>query len=352
MPAILDKYPPNHPNLPHYSSAKSEITWPNGAKLLLLAAEAGEDSPRGTQCEVLLCDEACFYGHNEGIIVQALLTCRLGMAKAFFFTTPKKTPWTVDIINKSKEEGQKYVKVITGSTMENSDNLAPAFIETIKGQFEGTRMERVELYGELILEAEGALWTMDTIYDNEIDDDDIDFNEFVEYGIGVDPATTTKKKSDLTGLVISAKTVDNTVVTLYDFSSKMSAETWAKKVVELYQTYTARGATVHIVVERNAGGDLVKDSIARVNPYVADAVDYVFSSASKLQRATPFSLLAEQGRIKYRKTTDGHLTPLYDELTGYDGTQRKSPDRMDAAVFSWSKLAPLNTKRVRVKELM
>ena len=348
VPAIMDHYSESHHNYPHYSPAKSEINWPNGAKCLLIAAEAGEDAPRGTQCEILLGDEACFYGHNEGIITQAMLTCRLGIAKAFFFTTPKKTPWTIDMMNKSKEEGQTYVQMITGSTYENEDNLADTFLETVTGQYKGTRLERVELYGELILESEGALWKMDTILRNEVDPDRMP--TLIEFAIGVDPAITVNKKSDSTGIIVSGKCEDGFVYTLFDYTDKYTPQGWASRVSDIFDYYSRLGRT-HVVVERNAGGDLVMDTLYRYAPNTAGAVDAVFSSASKLQRATPFSLLSEQDKIKFRRDVDGRLQPLYDELTGFDGSQKKSPDRFDAAVFSWSKLSPLNNRRVSIKEL-
>jgi phage terminase large subunit-like protein len=48
-------------------------------------------------------------------------------------------------------------------TLDNAENLAPSFLDTIVSKYTGTRLGRQELNAELLEDAEGALWTRDLI---------------------------------------------------------------------------------------------------------------------------------------------------------------------------------------------
>jgi hypothetical protein len=55
----------------------------------------------------------------------------------------------------------------------------------------------------------------------------------------------------------------------------------------------------------------------------------------------------EQGRLKFN--IDAKLDPLFKELSTYTGVG-KSPDRMDAAVFSWMGVAPMKANTLKIME--
>ena len=48
--------------------------------------------------------------------------------------------------------------ITRGSTYGNRSNLAAAFYRQVIGKYEGTRLGRQEIYGEILGDAPGALW--------------------------------------------------------------------------------------------------------------------------------------------------------------------------------------------------
>lgn len=357
-PAILSQYDPDDPNCPEYIAGKSEIRWPNGANAVLKSAESGPDATRGLNNELLLCDEIAFYGAtNEEIITQSLLTLRLGMAKAYMFTTPKATPMMIDLVRQGKEPENDYVKLISGSTMDNRENLSKTFMQSTVNKYKGTRLERTEIHGELILDNEGAIFSREVIDNNMESINNIP--EIVEVGIGVDLALTTKRTAskgrtpDKTGIVVSFLCDDDNIYVAHDFTGSYTSQQWGMKVYSLYQKYSSTYPTV-ITVESNTGGvDLLTRVFEDVERGFSSKISFTFSVSNKLQRAMPFSLLSEKGQIKFLETgsEETGLGPLIDELCSYDGTGR-SPDRMDAFVFSCMGLSPNKKHYTSVSELL
>ena len=52
----------------------------------------------------------------------------------------------------------RHLVVVRGSTYENKDNLAPAFLTAIVNRYEGTTLGRQELNAEILDDMPGALW--------------------------------------------------------------------------------------------------------------------------------------------------------------------------------------------------
>lgn len=353
VPEILERWPDGDENKPSFKGNLNTMEFPNGAKILFISAESGENAPRGTQCELLLGDEVAFYGYNEGIVTQALLTCRLGMSRAYFFTTPKATPLIQQWLRQSKDPDQSYIQVVNGSTFDNEANLSKTFIETSVSAYKGTRLERVELYGELILEAEGALWSGDLIDAHKVSVEDIP--DLVEISIGVDPSISSKKagnkgrQPDDVGIVVSGMGDDGRVYVIENRTSVMPVDKWVKVVMGLYDKYAVT-YKAKIVMEQNAGGvDLLSKAFDNVRHGFSKHIHFQFSSQSKMQRAMPYALLTEQGKVKFADKQD--MLGLWDEMTSYDGTG-KSPNALDAMVFSMNGISPIKKHFTKTMELL
>lgn len=352
VPAIMEAYDENDPNKPTYKGNMSTIYWPNGAKALIVSSEAGEDATRGNNVELLLADEIVFYSNPE-IITQSLLTCRLGMSKAFFFTTPKPTKFLIDLIKKSENEDQTYVKVVRGSTFDNESNLADNFMQSIVNSYKGTSLERTELYGELLLDNDSALWNRSTIEANTVDFKDVP--EIVEYCIGLDPALTSKtsaagkRKPDDVGIVASGLGVDGLYYVIENYTHSASVDKWVAKVIQLFNKYNSAAKTT-IYCESNAGGaELLGGAFDRQQTGFSTNITFKFSSNNKLQRAFPYALMSEQGKIKFVATKA--MDELFTEMCSYDGTG-KSPNALDGFTFSMSGLSPLKKQFTRVAEFL
>lgn len=355
VPAIIALYPPGHPNTPKWRPGEATISWPNGAEAICIPSEAGEDAPRGLNTELILADEMASYGRNEGIIHQALLTLRHAPSKLIIMTTPKATPLLIEYVQRAKD-GDPMIQLITGSTYDNRSNLSKAFMEGIVSKYEGTHLAQAELHGNLILSNPSALWQMDTIERNLVTEQELP--RMTEISIGADPALLSKKSNvgkktgrtpDSCGIIVSGVSSD-TIYTLDNFTGSYNPEQMVTKLCALYDLYS-RQAPVKITVEvNNLGEETLKmmfksvgreDVFKHVRPY--------FSTLSKLARAQPYSLLAQQDKIKY--VNKGSMSTLFTELTSYTG-DGQSPGALDAAVFSWNNLKPTRSSFTQSFELL
>lgn len=353
-PAIISRYPPNHPNKPELK--QGFLKYPNGAEVQLIPAEAGEDAPRSANTELLVLEEAAFYQTNEGIITQAELTVRIGIAKTIVLTTPKATPQMIEWM-RMVEEGDPTIRLITGSTAENKANLSKKFVDTVYKKYAGTHLEKTELEGILILENEDALFSL-----NELNASIVDKSPaIIEYCIGVDPALISKqggagraknaRKPDSTGIVVSGMGEDGIMYTVANHSGSYSPEKWAAKVSNLYDQFSEKAPTKIIVETNVTGTEMIEMNFRNIErPDVARHFKPEFSTASKLARASSYALLFEQGKIKW---VDGcNVSTLFQEMSTFTGKTSKSPDQMDAQVFSWMGLSPTKKSFTRSYELL
>ena len=307
---------------------------------------------RGTQCELLILDEFVFYQHADDVITQALLTCRLGMSKVIGATTPIAKEPLISWISRSKDKDDTFVAIVNGSTLDNQDNLSRTFLDTTISKYKGTHLWQQEVLGELILENSEALFKQSTINRNKFDSDS--YPKIAAISIGVDPSLTSRKtaskgrKSDSTGIIVSAIDDEGILYVLEDHTVSAPVEVWVGKVISLYEKFSQLYPT-SILTESNAGGkELLNSAFDKAKKGFHNNIKYTFSSVDKLQRMLPYALLAEQNKIKF--AAEG-LEDLFVELISYTGSG-KSPDRMDACAFSFMLLRPHRKKIGVVRELI
>lgn len=135
---------------PLYQPSKRQLEWPNGAKTLIFTADEPERL-RGKQHEWLWADEVAAWRYPEAWD-QAMFGLRLGEnPQAVVTSTPKPTELVRDLL------GNPHTVVTHGATYDNIQNLAPAFAAEIIAKYEGTRLGRQELLGE-VLDDEGLAY--------------------------------------------------------------------------------------------------------------------------------------------------------------------------------------------------
>jgi len=331
-----------------YEPSKSRVVFKNGATVRLISAENGSERIRGANNELIVIDELGSID-NPDMFNQAMLSLRVGQSKCLITTTPRPTKTIIDLYNRAVFDNDppqkgKDVRILRGRTSDNFQNLSEAFRNTIIKAYEGTSLERQELHGELLLEAEGALWSRELIK-NQTMAEDASLPTLERVAIGVDPAVSTGKFSDSTGIVVAAQGSDERGYVLGDFTGKYTVEGWSDKVVGLYDHYS-KFAPTSVVVESNMGGNLLTDTLQRNRPFLP--IDTTYSTNSKINRAQPIALLYEQGKVFHVKG----LTDLENEFCSFTGSPReRSPDRMDAAVFALTTVMPVRQSFARVSSL-
>ena len=326
---IMNVTPPSE--RPLYEPSKRRLTWPNGNTATCFTADE-PDSLRGPQFTHAWGDEVAAWRQTpDAAGMTAFDNLRVGTRlglnpQIMITTTPKRVPLLYTLLDEAKK-GNKVV-VSRGSTMDNSGNLSGAYLDTIMGVYEGTRLARQELYGEMLDSIEGALWTLEMISESR---QGILPPQAPLRVIGVDPSVAENPR-DACGIVVCASTADRDLYkrhawVLEDATIHGSPEVWANKVVEMARRWGAP-----VVAEVNQGGALVTNAINSIDPNVK--VFEVHSKHGKQLRAEPIVLAYEQQRIHHI----GYLAELEDQMTAWIPGEGKSPDRVDALVHAMTAL--------------
>ena len=326
---IMNVTPPSE--RPLYEPSKRRLTWPNGNTATCFTADE-PDSLRGPQFSHAWGDEVAAWRQTpDAAGMTAFDNLRVGTRlganpKIMITTTPKRVPLLYSLLEEEKK-GKKVV-VTRGSTMDNSGNLSSAYLDTILGVYEGTRLAKQELYGEMLDSIEGALWTIEMIGKGRQ-------NLLPAHTplrvIGVDPSVAENPR-DSCGIVVGASTGERDLYkrhawVLEDATIHGSPEVWANKVVEMARRWGAP-----VVAEVNQGGALVTNAINAIDPNVK--VFEVHSKHGKQLRAEPVVLAYEQERVHHI----GYIAELEDQMTAWIPGEGKSPDRVDALVHALTAL--------------
>lgn len=311
--------------MPEYEPSKRQIKWPNGVIAKTFSAEE-PNRLRGPQCYGGWIDEIAAFDDPEAF-TQFKLGYRLGSdLRCIITTTPKPCPIIHDLV---KDEKTGKAIIVRGSTYENRQNLAEDFFADVISQYEGTRLGRQELEGELLEDTPGALWNTLLIDRTRVKREDLP--PMARIVVAIDPSVTSNARSDECGIAVVGKGVNGDGYMLEDLSGVMTPNEWAMAAIAAYHRHSADV----IVGETNNGGDLVGNTILALDPGVP--FRKVTASRGKHLRAEPISLLSDQGRFhlvgNYAKLEEQMCAMASD---GYTGSG--SPDRLDALVWAASEV--------------
>lgn len=308
---------------PSYEPSKRRVTWANGAVATLFSAEEPERL-RGPQHEAMWCDELAAWKYLRETWDMAMFGLRLGNdPRTIITTTPKPLPLIKEIMK------DQTTVVTKGSTFDNSGNLAPKFLKTIKDKYEGSRLGRQELEAEILDDLPGALWSRSEIDEHRV----ASAPELQRVVVAIDPSGTkgASDDGDSIGIVAAGLGVDGRAYVLADRTCKLSPAGWGKRAVQAYYEFEAD----RVVAERNFGGAMVQHVVSTTDSKVA--YKEVTASRGKVARAEPVAALYEQGKVSHV----GSLPDLEDQMCqiapeGYVG--EGSPDRADALVWAITEL--------------
>lgn len=331
------------------------LTWPNGAEAELFGAHSEDDADRlrsgGNKC-VWWFDEFAIARHGQTAIDNIAFGARLGPdPRGLVTTTPKAVPQLRALMSHPNV-------VTTHATSFDNPHIARHIVEQLRVRYEGTRLGRQELLGELLDDYMGALWHRPQIDGARRTDlagatpeEIIEALGLVRIVIGYDPSTWDPEIGDdphtigkgiETGIVavgIDAQYPPHVYV-LEDASVRASSENAASTACAVYYRWRANC----VVPERNLGGAVL--SIFRlVDPNVAIYRDRggkpgVHASVGKRARAEPSAALYETGRGHHV----GDFPALEAQQCGWDPLENWSPDRIDALVWGIEVLAPWTSR--------
>ena len=323
---ILATSPPG--KRPLWEPSKKKLTWPNGCIGQGFSAEE-PDRLRGPESGFIWADEPahwplvedCWSNMQFGLRVKEGKDRTAIKPKIVATSTPKPIKWMKNLIADPLTVTHRV------STYENLVNLADTFKRTILDRYEGTRLGRQELHGEILEDVEGALWGWEMF--QWIDE----APALVTICVGVDPAGTTNKRSDETGILTVGIGEDKNLYVLHDASGTYSPEQWGRRANGCYEDFSADV----IVPEKNYGADMVTFVLENAG-YGGARIKPVESRRGKEIRAEPIVALYEKGRV-FHVGKRGDLSELEDEMTTWVPGVGDSPNRVDALVHACTHLA-------------
>lgn len=311
-----------------------EIKLANGAWIFCDGADDGAERIQGKELRGAWCDEIGLWKKLSAWTESLMFAVRDSPALILATGTPKGNKGVVKLL-RAEPEGR--VVFTHPSLADNRANLEPRIVEEWERLYEGTRLERQELRGEVLEDVEGALWRWSMIEDNRAEIGLSEARNIIDNRcvIAVDPAITAHDDSDETGIVAvqSAPVGSDFVIAqdrnnaehflvLDDRSGIYTPDEWAAYAIGAYHDLRAD----RIVAEANQGGEMVKTVIHSIDPDVP--VTLVWASKGKQPRAEPVAGLYEQGRV--------HHVAAFAELETEQTTWvpgEKSPNHLDALVW-------------------
>jgi phage terminase large subunit-like protein len=312
-------------DLSQYRRNELQIVMRNGSVIYGYSADQPERA-RGANLWGAWCDELGSWRYestwHEGL-VPAL---RKGEhPRIVVTTTPRPTKLIRDLLGRT--DGS--VHITRGSTWENATNLSAAALNELRHRYEGTRLGRQELEGELLEDVEGALWTRALIDGNRVNADEVpDLTRIV---VAVDPAVTSGEEADETGIIVVGQSKDQAYV-LGDYSARATPHEAMGKAIWAFYAHKADC----VVAEVNNGGDYIGAVLRAIDNRVPYRV--VRASRGKIVRAEPIASLYEQHRVHHV----GSWPELEDQMCTYvPDIPGKSPDRLDALVWACTELKGL-----------
>lgn len=330
-----------------YYPSNLRIVFADGRFIRGYSAEK-PDRLRGRQHDAAWADEIAAWAKGQEAWDMLQFGLRLGDdPRQVVTTTPKPVPVVKYILADriGAENPQGTVAVSTGSTYDNADNLAASALEEWTKRYEGTRLGRQELQGELLTDTPGALWSLAMIEATRVRSAPQFLRRIV---IGVDPMTGQPDESrdpnapgSETGIVGCGLGFDSRGYILEDASLAGTPLEWARAVVALYDKLGAD----RVIAEANNGGLMVEATLRQIRPSLP--ITLVHASKGKIPRAEPVSALFEKGEVSHV----GTFPRLEDQMTSYDGSG-DSPDRMDAMVWAMTELMVEDDRTVRTRNYL
>lgn len=339
----------------------------NGIIIYIDSAAEGGLRIQGRNLKGIWCDEIGLWEKWETAWNESIrYAVRHGHSKILCDGTPKASRPARKLVRKliqnDPEEGGVIVRRLR--TIDNKDNLSPAFFRAVIGAAKGTRLERQELEGELLDDVANALWTREIL-------------ESIGCGkpgqpdgpphlrkvfIGVDPSDGTEDSDEQAYTVAGLGPGDDEhIYVAENWGGQEAPAPFAKRVI-----LTARKWNATIVVEKNHGGEWLRTVFKQVTKELVEQgaieaerqprVQLIWASRSKRTRAEPVSSLYERlggtlvkhCRVKTAPCTcedrvheHGHLQPdeqfqeLEDQQATFTGaSNERSPDRLDSLVWA------------------
>lgn len=252
--------------------------------------------------------------------------------RALVTTTPKP----IMLLKNWVSDPVKWkVSIVRGSTFDNMINLSEDAVEELRQTYEGTALGRQELYGELLDDITGALFSYSAIHANRVE---MGPARVAHRTVGVDPGLTGDEDGDEMGVIVASRDYENHCYVLADETTKLAGRDAALHAWRVFERYSCDT----LVYESNLGKAWMHQvfvdgfrELQRAGVFPSEVVNPplvpVFSNQGKKLRAEPVAMRYSQGRVHHIGTFEKLETQM---LTFDPLSSKASPDRLDALVHA------------------
>lgn len=317
------------PSVAKWNRSIGELWLHDGTKIVIDGADDGAYRIQGENLRGAWCDEVGLWKKWKASWDESLgFALRKGRARRIATGTPKRD-----------QPARKLVRRLVGDstvvnrrllTRDNLHNLAEPFKRTQIDPYVGTELGRQEIEGELLEDAEGALWKRDLL-------DEMRVEELPHGGwarapqVGVDPAAGTEDGAEHAYTVAGLQR-DNHLYVVEQEAMRGSPYTFAGAVLRAAVRWGAI-----IVLEKNHGGTWLIEVFERAmrDLDIRVPLRIVHAAEGKRTRAEPVAALYEKPNSRVHHV--GFYPELEDQMCNWSGGPgERSPDRLDSLVWSLS----------------
>lgn len=330
------------PNLPWVQNKQDWfIELPNGSQIWIGGLDDKERTEKilGTEYSTVYFNECSQISYPAINMALTRLAQKNHLKKKAFYdcNPPNKKHWTYQVFikgvdpNTGEKKSSEHYDYLLMNPKDNLQNIDKDYLNITLASLSHRERMRFEL-GEFLDDVEGALWNMEQINLDRVES----YPKLTKIVVSIDPATTSNKNSDETGITASGIDSDNNIYVLDDRSGKYTPSQWANIAVKTADDWNAD----YIVAEKNQGGDMVKHTIQTESTNYL--VKLVSASKGKYARAEPIVAQYEQHKIHHV----GCFPELEDQMCSWvPNISDFSPDRVDSLVWGISELT-LNKRQI------
>lgn len=318
------------------------VRLPNHSEIWFAGVDGEErvDKILGKEFATIYFNECSEIGYEAVNTVLTRLAQRTALRnRAYFDCNPAgKSHWSYKLFVEKRDPvsglalpfPQNYASMQLNPA-ENRENLPEGYLEeTLAGLSERQRLRFLE--GRWLDDFAGALWTQEMIERDRVEAPPEEFERII---IGVDPAVSSGRDADETGIVTVARGRNRHFYVLSDASMTGRPTEWAGRAVAEYHRFHAD----RIAGEVNNGGDLIETVLRSIDADVSFRA--VRAMRGKIERAEPVAALYEQRRVHHL----GRFPELEEQMTTFRPESGDSPDRLDALVWAVTMLMENSSPR-------
>ncbi len=318
------------------------VRLPNHSEIWFAGVDGEErvDKILGKEFATIYFNECSEIGYEAVNTVLTRLAQRTALRnRAYFDCNPAgKSHWSYKLFVEKRDPvsglalpfPQNYASMQLNPA-ENRENLPEGYLEeTLAGLSERQRLRFLE--GRWLDDFAGALWTQEMIERDRVEAPPEEFERII---VGVDPAVSSGRDADETGIVTVARGRNRHFYVLSDASMTGRPTEWAGRAVAEYHRFHAD----RIAGEVNNGGDLIETVLRSIDADVSFRA--VRAMRGKIERAEPVAALYEQRRVHHL----GRFPELEEQMTTFRPESGDSPDRLDALVWAVTMLMENSSPR-------